>query len=127
MCLHHNYDSRNKTQQNCSLPTNSEVIREGDQILHICYQSIYNLVIMFFHTVFYNFAIWTILYRQHLLHVCPSCKKDPSFVALPEVFVPKGFLWGIFPYLNQGSKNRGSRDRGCCIAVLTVRPPDANL
>ncbi len=47
----------------------------------------------------FGFFWWSILYKQHLLHVCLSWERDPSSVALPEVsiFFPsvKGVFWGV--------------------------------
>ncbi len=50
------------------------------------------------------------LYRcfVHLLHVCPSWKKDPSSFALPEFssLSPfKDFILGDFTHSNEGSKD----------------------
>ncbi len=53
------------------------------------------------------FCCWFILYTWHLLHVCLSLERDPSFVALPEV--SKGFFGGVFPYPIWVSKDRGCR------------------
>ncbi len=52
-------------------------------------KSICNFVILIDHTVI--LLCWSILYTQHLLHVCPSWERDPSSVAhlnVSSIFFP---------------------------------------
>ncbi len=53
--------------------------------------------------------LFSALYKQHLFHACTSQKRDPSFVALPEVspiFIVTEVFYVIeaFLHLNWGSK-----------------------
>lgn len=79
--------------------------REG-RVFHfpqMCSQSIYNFVIVIVHI---GILRWSILYTGEGPRICCSSWDFFHFALL------KGFLGGVFPYLNLGS-----RDRGCHICT----------